>query len=322
MKVIIQKDLYERSNEVFVSAQNKHEIEFLVTNILDEEAMLKHHKNGINCFVIGAEKYSDSFYDSLLKGSVVIRYGVGYNAVPVSLCKEKGIQVAYTPGTLTDSVVEHTIALLLATARNISVLDQSVHQHEWKGIRGVELKGKTIAILGYGNIGKAVAHIAHTGFGMNVNVFNHREIEKISEINIATTDFRTAVENADIVSVHMAATPDTAGYINTDKIAMMKDGVILINTARGELINETDLYTALEKGKIVAAGLDVFAKEPYNPTNEHDFRTLDNVVLTPHCGSNTFEASSRMAESVVKNILAYYNKGQMTLVPECVQSSN
>lgn len=316
MKVIIQKDLFIRSYDVFSAASEKYGIQFIQTDVLDEVMMLKQHAEGAKCFVIGAEVYSHEFYDSLLEGSAVIRYGVGYNAVPIDICKRNGIKVGYTPGTLTDSVAEHTFALLLGVARKIPVLNQSMTANGWKGLTGVELKCKTIAIIGFGQIGQAVARIAKNGFGMKVFAFDIKEVEDKTLFDFHSGNFGEVVKNADIVTVHLATLPVTLGFINKERINQMKDGVIFINTARGELVVEKDLFQALEIGKISAAGLDVFEKEPYEPNVNADFRKLKNVVLTPHCGSNTKEASNRMADMVIKNILAYYSSSEMILIPE------
>lgn len=316
MKAIIQKDLFTRSSEVFSSAAKEHGIQFFQTEVLDEKAMLELHNEGTNCFVIGAEAYSREFYTSLQEGSAVIRYGVGYNAVPIDICKSRNIKVGYTPGTLTDSVAEDTFAMLLAVARNIPALHQSMKDCVWKGITGMELKGKTIAILGFGQIGQAVARIAKYGFGMRVNAFDILRITGSDLCDLSSDNFEEAVKDADIISLHMATLPSTMGFINAERISRMKDGVIFINTARGELVVEKDLFDALTAGKISAAGLDVFAKEPYHPSPEVDFRKLANVVLAPHCGSNTREASNRMAKMVVENILAYYSGNKMVIVPE------
>ena len=316
MKVVIQKDLYERSLEVFSKAAKINGIQFIQTEILDESAMLKEHTSGINCFVIGAERYSHNFYNSLRKGTAVIRYGVGYNAVPIDICIQNKIKVAFTPGTLTDSVAEHTFALLLGVARRIPELHQSTKSGNWKGLTGLELKDKTIALIGYGQIGQAVAKIAKLGFGMKVVAYDIKEMNSVDLLDNYSNDFKSIVKNADIISLHLATVPDTLGFINKERIGMLKDGSIFINTARGELIIEKDFYEALDTGKIKAAGLDVFENEPYHPKSEVDFRKLDNVVLTPHCGSNTKEASNRMAELVIRNILAYYSSNDMNLIPE------
>jgi D-3-phosphoglycerate dehydrogenase len=315
MKVIIQKDLFLRSFDVFSEAAKKYGIQFFQTDELDEVTMLKRHAEGASCFVIGAESYSNEFYNSLYEGSGVIRYGVGYNAVPIDICKSRKIKVGYTPGTLTDSVAEHTFALLLGIARKIPTLHHSMTTHVWQGITGIELKNKTIAIIGFGQIGQAVARIAKYGFGMKVNAFDKREIKGNSFLNYSS-NFREVVQDADIVSLHLSALPATLGFINEERITQMKNGTIFLNTARGELVVERDLYNALESGKISLAGLDVFWKEPYNPDSVVDFRKLNNVVLTPHCGSNTREANNKMADLVIKNILAFYMNKKMILIPE------
>lgn len=316
VKVIIQKDLIERSYEVFSSASKQYQIQFIPVDMLDEVTMLKLHHDGANCFVIGAEAYSSEFYNSLAEGSAVIRYGVGYNAVPIDICKNRNIKVGYTPGTLTDSVAEHTLALLLAITRKIPVLHQSMKNNIWKGITGMELKNRTIAIIGFGQIGQAVAKIVKHGFGMNVSAYDIKEADDKTLFDFYSDNFDEVVQNADIVSIHLAALPETSGFINKERISSMKDGVILINTSRGELVVEADLYDALKTGKILAAGLDVYNKEPYNPDPAIDFRNLSNVVHTPHCGSNTLESNRRIAELVVKNIVAYFSNKEMILIPE------
>lgn len=322
MKIVIQKDLFFRSEEIFSLAAKQNNSEFLLTEVLDESAMLNFHNEGANCFVIGAENYSRSFYKSIKPGSAVIRYGVGYNAVPIDICKRRNIAVGYTPGTLTDSVAEHTFAMLLAMNRNIPKLDASMKNNHWRSVTGLELKGKTIAILGFGQIGKAVARIARLGFGMRVNAFDVMPTLDSDLIDYYSNDFESVVKNADIITIHMAVMPSTKGFINRERIEMCKNGVQFINISRGDLVDEKALFDALQLKKISAAALDVFVNEPYVPTPEADFRTLDNVVLTPHCGSNTKEASNRMAELVVKNILAYEHGKEMILIPDLINSNS
>ena len=319
MKVVLQKDLFVRSEKIFSLGAKENHIEFLLTDALDEPAMIEFHKQGANCFVIGAENYSRSFYESIRPGSAVIRYGVGYNAVPIDICKERNISVGYTPGTLTDSVAEHTFAMLLAMNRNIPQLDDSMKSNHWKGITGLELKDKTIAILGFGQIGKAVARIAKFGFGMKINAFDVMSSTDCECVDYYSNDFESVVKNADIITIHMAVMPETKGFINSERIELCKDGVQFINISRGDLVDEKALFKALEIMKISAAALDVYVNEPYVPTIGADFRKLDNVVLTPHCGSNTKEASSRMAKLVIKNIIAYNLGKEMILIPELKQ---
>ena len=151
---------------------------------------------------------------------------------------------------------------------------------------------------------------------MKVNAFDVMPSIDSDLVDYYSNDFDSVVKNADIITIHMAVMPSTKGFINNERIEKCKDGVQFINISRGDLVDEKALFEALQKKKISAAALDVFVNEPYTPTPEADFRTLSNVVLTPHCGSNTKEASNKMAKMVVENILAYYNDGKMTLIPE------
>ena len=316
MDVVLQKDLFERSREVFSDSADKFSIKYHLTDVLDEEKMLQLHRKGIKCFVIGAEAYSKDFYQSLEEGSVVIRYGVGYNAVPIDICRQRKIKVAYTPGTLTDSVAEYAMSLILSLAKNIPYLHSTMMSGIWQGRTGLELKNKTLAILGYGQIGRSVARIAKLGFGMKIHAFDkYGANDGIADL--FTGNFEEAVAEADIISIHMTATTETQNYINKETIDKFKTGALLVNTSRGNLINESDLYDALSTGKLAGAAIDVFLQEPYLPISEDaDLRNLKNVILTPHCGSNSKEASNRMAQAVVRNINAFAQEKEMTIIPE------
>lgn len=316
MKVVIQESVYEKGKTVFDASAREHGIEYSITGESDEAAMLQYHRQGASCFVIGAKRFSDEFYRSVSEGSVIIRFGVGYNAVPLEICKGRGVKVAYTPGTLTESVAEYTFALLLGMARNIPASDASMKANQWKGAAGLELCGKTIAVIGFGQIGRSVAYMAKYGFSMKVNVYARRSSDKPDFVDRLSDDFAETVRDADIVSLHLATTPETVGFFDAERIDQCKNGCFFINTARGELVVEKDLFEALRSGKIAKAALDVFDREPYDPDLSVDFRKLSNVVLTPHCGSNTKEANERMAAAVVKNILAFDSGGEMTLVSE------
>ena len=212
MDVVLQKDLFERSREVFSDSADKFSIKYHLTDVLDEEKMLQLHRKGIKCFVIGAEAYSKDFYQSLEEGSVVIRYGVGYNAVPIDICRQRKIKVAYTPGTLTDSVAEYAMSLILSLAKNIPYLHSTMMSGIWQGRTGLELKNKTLAILGYGQIGRSVARIAKLGFGMKIHAFDkYGANDGIADL--FTGNFEEAVAEADIISIHMTATTEPQNYI-------------------------------------------------------------------------------------------------------------
>ena len=275
----------------------------------------------VNCFVISHEPYPDEFYKGLKKGSLVIRYGVGYDAVPVELCRELGILVANTPGTLDQSVAEHAAALMLSSARHIVAMDMSVKSGNWDQVMAREFKGQTLAVIGFGNIGRTLASIAKLGLGMRIVAFDIDEGIRSAFPELYdefTTSFEEAVGRADFISLHINLNPNTAGFINVERLKYFKGGAVLINTARGGVINEKDLYSALKNGQIAGAALDVFENEPYVPLPGADLRTLSNVIMTPHVASHTIEANQRIAGSCIANAKKYEQGelSELTLIPE------
>ncbi|MBI4976371.1 MAG: hypothetical protein HZC28_02755 [Spirochaetes bacterium] len=318
MHVIIQQDLLDRSRAVFeTSGLTMHG--FALSDI---DGMLACQRDtGAKAFIIGANQYPEHFFESIAPGSLIMRYGVGYNAVPVARCKERGVFVAYTPGTLDASVAEHTMGLIMDCARHIAHKHAEMKQNVWAGVSGIELEGKTLAVIGFGNIGKRLAKIAKHGFGMRITAYGRKpalSAEDASLTDVYTTDFKTAVDDAAVVALTMGVTDTNKGFIDASKLALMRNDAIFVNTARGVLVNEGDLYDALAAHRIACAGIDVFTTEPYVPVGGNDLRTLDNVVLTPHVGSNTDAANRRMAEACVRSVVAFGEgrMGGVVMVPE------
>jgi phosphoglycerate dehydrogenase-like enzyme len=273
---------------------------------LEEEKALAFHKEGAAAFVIGTKKYSKEFFAALRPGTLIQRFGVGYTSVPVDLCKERGLRVGYTPGVLEAAVAEHTMALILALSRTVCTFDREMKVGKWNKVEGTELRGKTLALIGFGRIACEVAFMARNGFRMRIAAYDVRPKLDAAAGALADdyfTDLDDCLKNADYVSLHLPDTPQTAGMVNADFLSKMKPCSFLINTARGGLIDEKDLFQCLETKQIAGAALDVFVKEPYEPTGP-DFRTLDNCILTPHCASNTVEANTRMAEICIANCVA------------------
>ncbi|MEK6795910.1 MAG: NAD(P)-dependent oxidoreductase [Spirochaetota bacterium] len=316
--IIIQADLYDRAKAVFDAST----LELTPVAYGNEKTMLDLAKaKGVRVFIIGAEKYSDDFYKSIDASSLIVRFGVGYNAVPIALCKERGTRVAFTPGTLDASVAEHTMALILACARHVAKKHAEMRENTWAFETGMELADKTIAVIGFGNIGRRVASIARNGFGMRIHAFDRMSALAPEHAPLADAYFSSweeAVSEAHIVSLHLAVTDTTKKFLDSKRIDAMRSDAILINTGRGALVNEADLYDALAAKRIASAGIDVFTEEPYAPVPGKDFRTLSNIVLTPHLGSNTDAANRRMAEACVKSAKAFISAdmGGVTLIPE------
>lgn len=230
----------------------------------------------------------------------------GFDSVDIEYCKEHDIAIYNVPKYSTNSVVELAIGLTIAVLREITYGNEIIRNEKWSYKPGIELHGKTVGIIGTGEIGVATARI-FKAFGCEVIGWSRSENEAFKELGgryIADKqDFFAA---ADIVSVHLPLNKETKGIIGKKELAAMKTSAILINTARGPIINESALIEALEQKKIAGAGLDVFEKEPIDSDNS--LLKLNNVVLTPHVAYKTEEALSRRMEVTVKNI-ADFNKG-------------
>jgi phosphoglycerate dehydrogenase-like enzyme len=252
--------------------------------------------------IVGVERYSGLLYDALATGSVVARYGVGFDGLDLPLATRKGILCTNTPGVLDQSVAEHAIALILAAARSLGRMGG------WNPVMGMELRGKTLAVIGCGPIGRRTAEIAGGGFGMRVVGLRvtgeKREALKTGHTFSAMAgSFDEAVAEAHFVSLHMRSTVETSGYVNAARLNRMRPEAWLINTARGALVDEAALFDAIRSGRIRGAALDVFRGEPYQPVeSDKDLRTLSNVIMTPHVGSSTVEACRRAAERALRNV--------------------
>jgi len=198
---------------------------------------------------------------------------------------------------------------MLSAARNLTIHDEGTRSGLWLPKTGIELHGKRLAIIGAGSIGSRVARIAAFGFGMTVIGSEIREIdweEKRRQYGFQklVKDFGEAVEDADFVSLHIPSNTSTRHFINIERLNMMTKRSWLINTSRGEIVDEEALFDLLKEHGIAGAALDVFEKEPYAPVDlARDLRTLSNVIITPHVASNTAEANQRMAKRALRNIM-------------------
>jgi lactate dehydrogenase-like 2-hydroxyacid dehydrogenase len=256
--------------------------------------------------IVGNRKYSGPLYDALPSGGVIARMGVGHDGIDKSRATAAHLFCTNTPGVLDQSVAEHTMLLIAAAARQLMPALESMSSGAWSAAAGRDLFGKRLAIIGCGGIGRAVARIAAAGYGMEVvgcTRPNAPAPASIDHFQFVTNEFGDAVRGADFVSLHMPARPENAGFINRQRLAQMDTRAWLVNTARGAVVDEAALFESLTSGRISGAALDVFACEPYVPVpGSGDLRSLSNVVLTPHVGSNTVESNRRMAERALMNI--------------------
>ena len=231
-------------------------------------------------------------------------WGTGTDNVDLHAAQALGILVTNTPNTATDSVAEQGLALLLAVARKLPAIDAQVKRGEW--VRGMltQLCGKTLAVIGTGAIGLRMAQLGK-GIGMHVIAWSYHpdpmQAEAVGFRYVAT--MADALREADVVSLHLRYSPETAHIIGADELALMKPTALLINTARGQLVDQKALYNALRDGKIAGAGLDVFEQEPINPRDP--LLTLSNVVLSPHTAGTTPEALMNGLNLCAANVVAF-----------------
>ncbi|MGI6168141.1 MAG: phosphoglycerate dehydrogenase [Christensenellales bacterium] len=231
----------------------------------------------------------------------ISRYGVGYERVDVAAAKRKGITVTNTPGANTQAVADLTFGLLLCACRNICVLNQQVKDGRWPRRYGVELYGKTLGILGFGSVGKAVAQRA-AGFSMKTLAYDpFVSAETAAAHGCELVELSSLFKQSDFITLHLPVTDQTRNLINAAAIDSMKQGAVLINTARGGLIDEAAAYQALLNGKLGGLGLDAFSTEP---PQDNPLLRLPNVIATPHTGAHTTEAMDSMAMMSVDNLIA------------------
>jgi len=304
LTVLVTDLEYRKAEDSFVSARGLD-----CLRAPDEEADLASaiRSARASAVIVGARPYAGPLYDALPAGGVIARFGVGHDGIDKTKATAAGLLCTNTPGVLDQSVAEHTMLLVAAAARRLIALSTSMARGEWQPATGDQLHGRTLTIVGCGGIGRAVARIASLGYGMHVvgcsrpNVPPPTAVEHFREV---TNDFATAVRGADFVSLHMSAGRDNHHWLNRDRLSCLGDHTWLINTARGSLVDEAALFAALVEGRPAGAALDVFAREPYSPAEgSGDLRSLDNVILTPHVGSNTVVANRRMAERALQNVV-------------------
>jgi D-3-phosphoglycerate dehydrogenase len=233
---------------------------------------------------------------------VISRYGVGVDNVDLEAAKEKDIIVTNTPGANSSSVAELALGLILSLARQIPGAVQAVRQGEWPRLSGISLEGKTIGVLGLGAIGKQLARRL-AGFDCHILAYDPYADADFAAANGVTLESIDAViANSDFISIHLPLLPETSGMVNAEFLAHMKKGAFLINTSRGEVVDEIALLHALESGHLRGAGLDAFIVEPPNPDNP--LLQLPQVLATPHSGAHTDGATRNMGWWAMNDCLA------------------
>jgi D-3-phosphoglycerate dehydrogenase len=268
-----------------------------------DRPMLLANLRGIDAVVAGAERYDEEvFSQSRLR--VVARFGVGYDAVDVESASRRKIAVTITAGANEDSVAEQALALIFGVFRQVPRRDRDVRHGEFRRSVGARIRGKTLGLVGLGRIGRALAWRA-AGLGMNVIACDPcADAAYCDGQRIQLCQLEMLLGTADIVSLHLPGGPETKHLINAETLRLMKPSAVLINTARGTLVDEVALIEALQQGTIHAAGLDVFAREPLPADNP--LVQLDNVVVSPHVAGWDYESIAAMAEISARCVVDLY----------------
>ena len=256
------------------------------------------------------DKVDKEVIDKMKNCKVIANYAVGFNNIDVAYAKSKGIIVTNTPDVLTDSTADLTMSLVLACARKMSEAERLVRSKKFSGwkpklLLGIELRNKKFGILGAGRIGTEVAIRAHS-FGCKILYYsNKKNVFLENRLKSKRLSLNSILKQSDILSIHLPLNKHTYNLINESNLDLLKESAILINTARGEIVDENILISMLKNKKIFAAGLDVYEDEP---NIKKGFYNLSNVILLPHIGSATVEARNNMSILAAKNIIDVLNK--------------
>lgn len=269
------------------------------------EARMLELAGGFDAFLCGDDALTRAVLEkSKPRLKVISKYGIGLDKIDVKAATALGIPVLFTPGVNHTTVAEHTFALLLAAVRNLVPEVNYVAKGQWKRITGHEIWGKTIAIVGMGRIGQEVA-IRAKAFGLKLIGYGHYWEESFTkELGVERySDFSQLLKDADIVSLHTKLTPETKHLINAKNLGLLREGAVIINCARGEIVETAAIVEALKTRRLLAYAADVLDEEP--PPAGHPLLGLPNAIITPHIGSRTYESVQRQATCAIENLTLF-----------------
>ena len=264
------------------------------------------HRIGNANAVLSGWGFNNEVLGALNSVKIVSFVGLGVSTfIDLEKAAQQGIAVTHTLSAA-ETIAEHTMALMLAAARNIVRLDRETRAGGWNtGLQGFDLRSKTLGLVGFGPIAQATLSLARA-FGMRVIAWTRNpDTERAARFGIKFHSLDDLLTESDLISFHLPFTPDTEGMITSERLGKTKPGVVIVNTARAQIIDETALIELLESGHVAAAGIDVFNQEPL--ARGHPFTKLDNVVLTPHVAYNTPEASAAIIDMAIDNLEAFFN---------------
>jgi len=299
VKVLVAAPLHEKALEVL----RKAGFEVLYEEYPNEERLVELAKDVEAIIVRSKPKVTRKVIEAAPRLKVIGRAGVGLDNIDLEAAKERGIKVVNSPGASSRSVAELAVALMFNVARKIAFADRKMREGQWvkKQCMGIELEGKTLGIVGFGRIGYQIAKIAKA-LGMNVLLYDpYPNEERAKEVGGTFASLEDLLRESDVVTLHVPLVEQTYHLINEERLRLMKPTAILINAARGAVVDTGALVKALKEGWIAGAGLDVYEEEPL--PKDHPLTKLDNVVLTPHIGASTEEAQMRAGVQVAEQIV-------------------
>ena len=305
MKILVSDNLSKQGVEVLQKAGFTIDVK----TKLSKEELLKEIKQYDGLIIRSGTKVTSDVIAAADRLKVIGRAGSGLDNVDTQAATRRGIVVMNTPGGNTVTTAEHTMAMIFAMTRRIPQATASMKADKWEKERfmGVELYNKTLGIVGIGQIGGYLTKLAQ-GISLNVVAYDpYLAEERARKMGVQLVDLRQLFRVADIISVHTPLTPETRSLINAAAIAQMKPGVMIVNCARGGIVNEADLAEALKSKKVAAAAFDVFEEEPIKPG--HPLLSLDNFICSPHIGASTTEAQENVAVGIAEQIVDYFTKG-------------
>lgn len=283
---------------------SQHNIEIITPNVLErlDEQDLLPLIGDIDGVICGDDEFSDKVLSSASRLKVISKWGTGINSIDQNACRKRGIKVCNTPNAFTDPVADTVLGYMICLTRKLPWMDRDVHGGIWSKIPGVSLKECTLGVIGLGNIGKAVVKRA-IAFGVTVLGHDIIDIDEdfIRSTHIEMTAKSDLLQRSDLVSLNCDLNPTSHHLMSANEFEQMKSTALIINTARGPIIDEPALVKALADGKIAGAALDVYEQEPL--PNDSPLRTMDNVLLAPHNSNSSPLAWERVHDSTIRNLL-------------------
>lgn len=302
MKILITPRTFGKTNPDLFARMEKAGLEIIrneTGHMLSEEDMCEMISD-CDAVILGLDPMNARVLAHAPKLKVISRYGVGFDNIDLAECERRGIKFSRTLGALDNAVADYAFAFILAVARHLAWEDRKCRANDWTKIMGIDVYGKTIGIVGLGSIGKCVAKRCK-GFDMRVMASDPIWDDSFArDYGVIRSDVDEICKEADFITLHCVLNESTKNIINSERLALMKPRAVLVNTARGGLVDEDALLDALRENRIWGAGIDVFDHEP--PTNPL-WRELNNVIISAHCSSSTFGTADLMGEIAVDHLL-------------------